>query len=64
MNKVMLSLTVDGVVLVVGVIDLGLGLVLYREEVNTGKVEITFNHGIYAIQTIWMTCLISTKVDL
>ena len=44
MNKVMVAVTVDGVVLVVGVIDLGLGLVLYREEPNnTGKVEITIN---------------------
>ena len=64
MNKVMLALTVDEVVLVVGMINLGLGLVLYREEANTRKIEITFNHGIDAIQTIWMTCLISTEVDL
>jgi hypothetical protein len=41
-------LTVDGVVLLVGVIDLDLGLVLYREEANTGKVETTFKHGIDA----------------
>ena len=54
MNKVMLALTVDRVVLLVGVIDLGLGLVLYREEANTGKVEITFNNGIDA-QTRMMT---------
>jgi hypothetical protein len=50
MNKVVISLTVDGVVLVVGVIDLGLGLMLYREEATTRKVEVTFRHGIDARQ--------------
>jgi hypothetical protein len=42
-------LIVDGVVLLGGVINLDLGLVLYREEANTRKVETKFKHGIDAI---------------